>query len=83
MPENTADNKELTALIEMPQDIPRKSLTSPLSGGNVTLAINIAVYGIKVPKAVFSGYHSQQVASTSGMVRPELRPTASEAAAIP
>jgi len=83
MPEKTAVRKAHSTLIEKPHDIPRKSLISPLRGGKTTLATNIAVNGISVPKAVFSGYHSQHVANISGMVNPELSPTASEAAVMP
>ena len=82
-PENTATRIALKALIATPHGIPSKSLISPVRGGNITLAIKKAVNGIIAPKAVFSGCHSQPRASISGMVNPELRPTASVAATMP
>ena len=83
MPEKTAVNNALTALTETAHGIPRESPTNPESGGNTTLDIDAAVYGINAPKAVFPGCHSQLVAIISGIVNPELRPTAREAATIP
>ena len=49
----------------------------------MTAEIKYAVNGINAPKAVFSGYHSQPIASISGKVNPELKPTISDAATMP